>query len=50
MQASGLPFGVAAGQAEMGQGGRPDMQTLLASLGAGGQPNLSAGVARKIPA
>jgi hypothetical protein len=50
MQASGLPFGIAPGQAEMGQGGRPDMQTLLASLGAGGQANLSAGVARRLPA
>lgn len=50
MQASGLPFGVAAGQAEQGQGGRPDMQTLLASLGASGQPNLSAGVTRRLPA
>lgn len=50
MQASGLPFGIAPGQAEMGQGGRPDMQTLLASLGASGQPNLSAGVTRRLPA
>lgn len=50
MQASGLPFGVASGQAEMGQGGRPDMQTLLASLGSSGQANLQAGVARRLPA
>jgi hypothetical protein len=50
MQASGLPFGIAPGQAEMGQGGRPDMQTLLASLGSAGQANLSAGVARRLPA
>lgn len=50
MQASGLPFGVAAGQAELGQGGRPDMQTLLASLGSSGQANLQAGVARRLPA
>lgn len=50
MQASGLPFGIAPGQAEMGQGGRPDMQTLLASLGSSGQANLSAGVARRLPA
>lgn len=50
MQASGLPFGVAPGQAEMGQGGRPDMATLLASLGSNGQANLTAGVARRIPA
>jgi hypothetical protein len=50
MQASGLPFGVAPGQAEMGQGGRPDMQTLLASIGSTGQANLQAGVARRLPA
>lgn len=50
MQASGLPFGVAPGQAEAGPGGRPDMQTLLASLGNSGQANLSAGVARRLPA
>jgi hypothetical protein len=50
MQASGLPFGIAPGQAEMGQGGRPDMQTLLASLGSSGQANVSAGVARRLPA
>lgn len=50
MQASGLPFGIAPGQAEQGPGGRPDMQSLLASLTAGGQANLSAGVARRMPA
>ena len=50
LQASGLPFGVAPGQAEQGAGGRPDMQTLLASLGASGQANVSAGVARRLPA
>lgn len=50
MQASGLPFGIAPGQAEQGQGGRPDMQTLLASLGSSGQANLTAGVARRMPA
>jgi hypothetical protein len=49
-QASGLPFGVAQGQAELGPGGRPDMQTLLASLGSSGQANLQAGVARRLPA
>jgi hypothetical protein len=49
-QAQGVPFGVAPGQAELGPGGRPDMQTLLASLGASGQPNVSAGVTRRLPA
>ena len=37
-------------QAEMGQGGRPDMQTLLASIGSSGNANLQAGVARRLPA
>lgn len=50
MQASGLPFGVAPGQAANGPGGRPDMQTLLASITSGGQANLQAGVARRLPA
>lgn len=47
---TGAPFGVAPGQAELGAGGRPDMQTLLASLGANGKPNLTAGIRRAIPA
>lgn len=47
--ANGLPFGVAPGQAAQGPGGKPDMQTLLASLGAGGQANLQAGVSRRVP-
>ena len=44
---SGRMQGVAPGQ--ITPGGRPDMQTLLASLGSGGQPNLQAGVVKKIP-
>lgn len=47
--ATGLLRGVAPGQAGMSPGGRPDMQTLLASLGASGQPNLQAGVSRRLP-
>jgi hypothetical protein len=47
LQASGRMQGVAPGQ--IAPGGRPDMQTLLASLGSGGQPNLQAGVIKKIP-
>lgn len=47
---TGAPFGVAPGQAEAGPGGKPDLQTLLAGLTAGGQPNLSASVKRSIPA
>lgn len=49
-QAQGVPFGVAPGQAAQGPGGRPDMQQLLASLGASGKPNISAGVSRRVPA
>lgn len=44
---SGRMSGVAPGQ--IAPGGRPDMQTLLASLGSGGQANLQAGVMKKIP-
>lgn len=46
---SGLMRGVAAGQAGMPAGGRPDLQMLLAGLGAGGQPQLSAGISRRLP-
>lgn len=49
LSASGLLRGVAAGQAGMPAGGRPDLQMLMASLGAGGQPQLSAGVSRRLP-
>lgn len=47
---TGSPFGVAPGQAQMGPGGRPDMQSLLAGITSGGQPNLSASVKRSVPA
>lgn len=47
---TGAPFGVASGQAQMGPGGRPPLQQLLAGLTAGGAPNLSASVRRSVPA
>ena len=50
MQASGLPFGVAPGQAGMGEGGRPDIQTILAGLTSSGQPSMSSSVKRQVPA
>lgn len=50
MQASGLPFGVAPGQAGMGEGGRPDIQTILAGLTASGNPSMSTSVKRQVPA
>jgi hypothetical protein len=49
MQESGLLPGVASGQAGMAPGGRPDLQTLMAQIGANGQPNLTAGVTRRLP-
>lgn len=48
--ASGLPGGVAPGQAQMGAGGTPDLQTLLAGLTASGKPTLSSSVKRSVPA
>jgi hypothetical protein len=46
----GLLTDVAAGQAGMGPGGRPALQTLMAGLGSDGNPNIRAGVARQIAA
>ncbi|UQA91644.1 hypothetical protein [Streptomyces halobius] len=47
---TGLPGGIAPGQAQLGPGGRPDLQTLLAGLTSSGRPNLSASVKRSVPA
>jgi hypothetical protein len=47
MSETGRMQGVAPGQ--IAPGGRPDVQSLLASLGKGGQANLQATVARRIP-
>lgn len=47
---TGSPMGVAPGQAGMGPGGRPDLQTLLAGLSSSGAPDLRASVKRSIPA
>jgi hypothetical protein len=47
--ATGQLRGVAPGQAGMSPGGRPDLQMLMASLTGGGQPNLTAGVSRRLP-
>lgn len=49
VQDSGLLSGVAPGQAGMAPGGRPSLEMLMASLGAGGKPALSAGVRRALP-
>lgn len=48
--ATGLPGGTAPGQAQLGPGGKPDVQTLLAGLTAGGRPQLSSSVRRQVPA
>jgi hypothetical protein len=47
MSESGRMQGIAPGQ--IAPGGRPDVQSLLASLGARGEPNLQATVARRLP-
>lgn len=49
LQETGLLPGVAAGQAGMAPGGRPDLQTLMAQVGANGQAQLTAGVSRRLP-
>ena len=49
LQESGLLPGVAAGQAGMAPGGRPDLQTLMAQVGANGQPQMTAGISRRLP-
>ncbi len=45
----GTMRGVAPGQQGMGPGGRPDLSMLMASLGRNGEPNLQAGVSRRLP-
>lgn len=50
LQDTGLPAGVAPGQAGLPPGGRPDLNYLLAGLSSSGQPNLSASVVRRVPA
>lgn len=47
MQETGRMQGVAPGQ--IAPGGRPDVQSLLASLNFRGEPNLQASVARRLP-
>ena len=48
--ATGLPSGTAPGQAQMGPGGKPDLQTLLAGLTSSGKPDLRSAVRRSVPA
>lgn len=48
LDASGLPRGVAEGQAGMAPGGSPDVMSLLAGLSQGGSANLGATVRRQV--
>lgn len=45
---TGLPSGTVPGQAGMGAGGAPDLQTLIAGM-RGGKPQLDAAVSRRLP-
>jgi hypothetical protein len=47
---TGLPQGIAPGQAQMGPGGEPDVMSLLAGLTSSGKPTASASVKRSVPA
>lgn len=47
---TGGPIGIAPGQQQAGPGGRPDLMTMLAGLGASGQPQLRSAVKRSMPA
>lgn len=56
-EATGLPGGtppdqemIQGGNPQMGVGGAPDLQMLLAGLTSGGEPNLQAAVSRRMPA
>jgi hypothetical protein len=48
MSSQGMMEGVAPGQQGLPPGGKPDLMTLLASLGGGGKPNLGASVQRRV--
>jgi hypothetical protein len=47
---SGLLQGVAPGQAGQSPGGLPSVQDIIAGIRAGGQPNMTASVRRRLPA
>jgi hypothetical protein len=47
---TGMPGGIAPGQAQMGPGGKPDVMSLLAGLTSSGRPMASASVKRSVPA
>jgi len=47
---TGMPGGIAPGQAHLGPGGKPDVMSLLAGLTSSGRPTASASVKRSVPA
>ncbi|MET9385316.1 hypothetical protein ABZY09_30650 [Streptomyces sp. NPDC002928] len=47
---TGMPQGIAPGQAQMGAGGQADVMSLLAGLTSSGKPTASASVKRSVPA
>ena len=47
---TGMPGGIAPGQAQMGMGGKPDLMSMLAGLTSSGRPSLSTSVKRQVPA
>lgn len=47
---TGMPGGIAPGQAQMGPGGKADVMSLLAGLTSSGRPTASASVKRSVPA
>lgn len=49
-QTTGNPAGIAAGQAQLGPGGKPDLMTMLASLKQGGGADLRTAIKRTVPA
>lgn len=48
--ATGMPGGIAPGQAQMGMGGKPDLMSMLAGISSAGRPTMSASVKRQVPA
>ena len=50
LQPSGLPQGIAPGQAAMGQGGSPDLISMLAGLNSSGGPTTNVNIRRRMPA
>ena len=50
LQPNGLPQGIAPGQAAMGPGGSPSLETMLAGLNSSGSPTTNVNIRRRMPA